>query len=104
MTFPDAYAWLLLLSALDVILTWVILFFGGHEVNPLANQVYIKWDLEGMIVYKFALILFFIAICEIVANLRRTTGKMLSRVSVIIAAFPVVWSLTLLSRYFGLIG
>ena len=104
MHYPNAYTWLLLMSSLDVMLTWVILFKEGQEVNPIANYVIDKWGLEGMIVYKFTLILFFITVCEIVGTLRRSTGLLLSRVSVAIAAFPVVWSLFLLARFNGLVG
>ena len=104
MHYPNAYTWLLLMSALDIMLTWVILYKEGREVNPIASYVIDKYDLEGMIIYKFVLILFFIAICEIVGTLRAPTGKVLSRVSVAIASVPVVWSLFLLARFNGLIG
>lgn len=104
MHYPNAYAWLLLLSAMDIMLTWTIFYFGGHEVNPIAKKVIDIWGLNGMIIYKFLLIMIFIGICEIVATLREPTGKMLSRISVMIAAFPVIWSLTLLARHTGLIS
>jgi len=99
MHYPNAYTWLLLLSAMDIMLTWVILSFGGGEVNPLARWIIDHWQLTGMITYKFSLILFFIMICEIVGTLRDTTGLMLSRFSVCIAMVPVVWSLVLLARF-----
>ena len=57
--YPIAYAWLLVISALDIILTWIILGKGGREVNPRAREVIDDWGLDGMIAYKFGLILFF---------------------------------------------
>lgn len=100
MRYPNAYAWLLLLSALDVMLTWVLLHFPeGYEANPIAAAVIDRWGLEGMVVYKFVLITVFILICEGVGSLRDTTGRALSRISLLIAAVPVVWSLFLLSRF-----
>lgn len=100
MRYPNAYAWLLLLSALDVMLTWVLLHFPeGYEANPIAAAVIDRWGLEGMVVYKFLLITVFILICEGVGSLRDTTGRALSRISLLIAAVPVVWSLFLLSRF-----
>lgn len=99
MHYPNTYVWLLLFSALDIMLTWVILHLRGQEVNPLARAVIDKWALNGMIIYKFALIIFFIMMCEIVGSLRMETGRMLSRTSVAIASVPVVWSLFLLARY-----
>lgn len=104
MYFPNTYVWLLLFSAMDIMLTWVILYFGGSEVNPIARWVIDGFGLNGMIVYKFALILVFIGICEAVAALRKPTASVLSKISVLIALVPVVWSLILLSRFSGLIG
>ena len=98
MRYPSAYGWLLLLSALDVMLTWIILhYFMGAEVNPIARAVIDIWGLNGMIIYKFALITLFILICEGVGSLRDSAGRTLSRVSLLIASVPVVWSLFLLS-------
>lgn len=99
MRYPNAYAWLLLLSSMDIMLTWVILLFGGSEVNPVARKVIDHFSLTGMIIYKFALIVFFITICEVVGTLRDSTGWMLSRVSVLIACVPVVWAMYLLWRH-----
>lgn len=97
MLFPNAYTWLLLFSALDIMLTWVILKDpSGREVNAIANLVIQRYGLEGAIVYKFGLVLFFIVICEFVGRLRLRSGRTLSRIGIVIAAFPVVWSLALL--------
>lgn len=97
MRYVHSHAWLLLFSALDVIMTWIILNDGGREVNPIADAVIDAYGLDGMIVYKFVLIAFFIVICEAVGTLRDSAGRSLSRVSVAIAMVPVVWSLILLT-------
>lgn len=97
--YPSAYAWLLLFSALDVILTWIIINFGGSEANPVADAVIDEWGLDGMVIYKFVLITVFIVICEAVGALRDTTGRTLSLLSIAIACVPVAWSLFLLARY-----
>jgi len=99
MHYPNAYAWLLLLSSMDIMLTWVILLFGGSEVNPIARWIIDHFSLTGMIIYKFALIVFFITICEIVGTLRDSTGWLLSRLSVLIACVPVFWAMYLLARH-----
>lgn len=99
MHYPNSYAWLLLLSSMDVMLTWTILLFGGAEVNPIARWVIDHYELPGMIIYKFALIVFFITICEIVGTLRDSTGWLLSKLSVMIACVPVVWAMYLLARH-----
>lgn len=99
MRYPNSYAWLLLLSSMDIMLTWVILLFGGSEVNPIAREVIDMFGLSGMIIYKFALIVFFICICEIVGTMRDSTGWLLSKLSVIIACVPVCWAMYLLARH-----
>lgn len=99
MRYPNTYAWLLLLSSMDIMLTWVILLFEGQEVNPIARWVIDHYSLTGMIVYKFTLIVFFIVICEIVGTLRDSTGWLLSKFSVLVACVPVVWAMYLLARH-----
>ncbi|MEO0476503.1 MAG: DUF5658 family protein [Planctomycetota bacterium] len=99
MRYPNSYTWLLLLSSMDIMLTWTILLFGGSEVNPIALWVIDHFRLPGMIVYKFVLIVFFITICEIVGTLRESTGWLLSKLSVIIACVPVFWAMYLLARH-----
>lgn len=96
MRYPNAYVWLLFFSAMDIMLTWVIFTNGGREVNPIAEQVIFRWGLDGMILYKFILVLFFILMCEFIGKQRDRTGQRLSQLGVLIAAFPVCWSLTLL--------
>ncbi len=96
--YPYVYLWLLLLSAMDVLLTWTLFHQGAYEANPIAEYVIDRWQLNGMILYKFALITLFILICEVVGALRDATGRLLSRISILIAAVPVVWSLLLLAR------
>ena len=99
MRYPNTYVWLLLLSSMDIMLTWVILLFGGAEVNPIARWIIDHYGLPGMIIYKFALIVFFISICEIVGTLRDSTGWLLSKFSVLIACVPVCWAMYLLARH-----
>ena len=52
--FPNLYLWLVFLSALDVVLTRVILYFGGTEVNPVADWVIVQWGQMGLSLFKFA--------------------------------------------------
>ena len=70
---------------------------GQPGCRGFAEAVIDEWGLNGMIIYKFALITLFILICEVVGTLRDPAGRMLSRISLLIAAVPVVWSLILLS-------
>ena len=99
MRYPTAYSWFVLVSAMDIMLTWVILHFGGTEVNPIAARVIDYWGLAGAIGFKFALMLFVIIVCEIVGRSRDPLGRRLALLSVVISSMPVIWSLTLLIRH-----
>ncbi len=94
--FPDRYLWLVFLSALDVMLTRVILFLGGTEVNPLAEEVIKQWGMPGLSLYKFVIVAFVLTACEYVGRQSRPQGRRLAIIGVCIAAFPVVWSSFLL--------
>jgi len=100
MLFENAYVWTVFFSAMDVVLTWIIIFwFQGQEINGIAAGVIEQWGMAGATVFKFCLILFAIIICEIVGRARHASGVFLSRVMITIAAFPVVWSLSLLALH-----
>ena len=94
--FPDRYLWLVFLSALDVMLTRVILFLGGAEVNPVADAVIHDWGMPGLSVFKFLIIAFVIVACEYIGRTSRRQGRRLAIIGVFIAAFPVLWSSILL--------
>ena len=99
MLYQNEYAWFVLVSALDVMLTWVILVLGGREVNAVANSVLSRWGLRGLVAFKFALVVFVILICEAVGRRRPETGRKLARAAVAITCFPLVWAGLLLVRY-----
>jgi hypothetical protein len=97
MHFQNDYVWIIFVSSLDIMLTWKILDAGGIEVNPVAALVIDEWGMHGAIAFKFALMMWVIVICEVLARLRRRAGKFLAVTAIVISASPVVWSLFLLS-------
>jgi len=88
--FPDVYAWFVLFSVLDLVLTWVILHLEGAELNAVADWVIRRYDLVGVTIYKFALVLLVVLVCEIVGRRRPQTGLRLARWAVVLSTFPVV--------------
>jgi hypothetical protein len=96
MRFQEHYIWLIFVGSLDIMLTWVILRNGGEEVNPVARLVIDMWGLNGAIAFKFALMLFVIVSCEIIARVRPVTATLLIWFGVLVSAFPPVWSVVLL--------
>ena len=89
---PNLYMWLIFVSALDVILTRVILFFGGTEVNPIADFILDQWGRLGMSIFKFIIVGFVIVACEFIARRKPRTSRRLAIASIIISMAPVVWS------------
>ncbi len=111
MRYPFLYAGFVLVSSMDLTLTWMVLQHeDGYEVNPIAASVIDHWGLPGAIVFKFSLMLFVIIICEIIGRKRDRTARRLARWSVGISAFPPVYTMTLVglhlanSPLLGLIG
>ena len=90
--FPNLYLWLVFFASLDIVLTRVILFFSGVEINPVASMVIETFGVPGMSVFKFAVVSFVIIVCEIVGRTRVVTAKRLAVFAVVITGFPVVWS------------
>ncbi|MBN1491603.1 MAG: hypothetical protein JXA69_16950 [Phycisphaerae bacterium] len=91
--YPRAYAGYVLLSCLDVLLTWMILHAGGVELNVLANWVIQRWDATGIVAYKFAIVGFVLCLCEVIGRRNVRTGRVLAGWAVAIAAIPVIVAL-----------
>ncbi|MBB6431554.1 DUF5658 family protein [Algisphaera agarilytica] len=99
--FPYAYLALVFVSALDLILTYIILLMGGYEVNPIANAVLQSpADFHGLILYKFVIVVSVVLICEYISRHANHAGRRLAVWAVAISAFPVVWSTLLLIDQF----
>jgi len=99
MLYPGAYLGFVLLSALDVALTWCVLILGGIELNYLAGAVIVYWDKSGLLVYKFCLVTLVIVCCEVIGRARHTTGRRLSRFAVAISAVPIVMAVVQLMMF-----
>ncbi len=97
MFYPRSYKWFVFISALDVILTWFILLLGGSEVNHLADAVIANAGLQGILIYKFCLVLLVVMICEIVGRRRPWVGRNLARAAIVITALPVVLTIAQLA-------
>lgn len=87
--FQNAYVWFVLLSTLDVICTWIVLYRGGVELNPVAAKV-ISFGPKGLVAYKFAFVVFVILICEIVGRHTRRGAWILIGSAIGLTCIPVV--------------
>jgi hypothetical protein len=88
--YPDRYAWYVFVSALDVILTTVLLHFGAEEVNLVANWVLGRYNIAGLVVFKFVLVSLVLSICEYVGHRRPKLGQWLIEWAVGLTCIPVL--------------
>ena len=99
MRYQNAYVWLVLVSFLDIILTWLVLnVWAGHEVNPIAQAVIEQWGFTWTAIFKFATVVFVVIICEVIGRRNDRTGRTLAITAVVINALPVAFTFALLLR------
>ena len=72
--YPYAYLLYILLSSLDIIITWTILRAGGRELNVIADWVIRNYDRVGVVVYK-SRCCHRRSICETVGRRNPTVGR-----------------------------
>ncbi len=98
--YPDHYAWYLLGSALDIVVTTFILeHMGlgnehgvepvGREVNVLAARLIDVMGIWGLIALKFSTVIVVILVCETVGRRRPRLGRALATTAVVLSALPV---------------
>lgn len=96
--FVPLIAALLLVSALDVLLTGAVLARGGHELNPVANLVLSHWDIFGLTVFKYAIVTFYIVLVQEIASRHWSAARSTMLAGIAISALPVGWSAYLLAH------
>jgi hypothetical protein len=96
MRYQNAYVWFVFVSALDIMLTWVILQSGGSEINPIADAVIQRFGLRGMVAFKFALVIFVIIMCEWMGRRSDRHGRKIAEWAVAVTSIPVVLSFVIL--------
>ena len=97
MRYQNAYVWLVLASVLDVLLTYLVLYvWRGNEANPVASAIIGQMGFAWTVVFKLAICLLVVVICEVVGRLRDRAGRRLAIAAVIINAFPVAYTFALI--------
>jgi hypothetical protein len=89
MLFPHEHLLFVFVSSLDILFTLLILWLGGVEVNPIAAAVLAVHGFNGMILFKYTLVVLVVLICEVVGRHRRRTGRGLARIAIVITCVPV---------------
>jgi hypothetical protein len=104
--YPNAYVWFIFLAALDIMLTYLILHpvlfprdvtmidSRGTEANVLADWFIERWDVPGMVAFKFALVVVVVVLCEVIGRHRDATGRRIAEWAVAVSVIPVLVALT----------
>ena len=89
--YPGTYTLFVLLAALDVILTFLIVWNEGSdaEFNVVARAVIDHLGLPGATLFKFGLVVFIVIMCEVIGRRRDKTGRKLAEWSAAVTAIPV---------------
>ncbi len=97
MRYQNAYVWLVLVSALDIILTLLVLYvWEGEEANPLTDMIIRDMGFGWAILFKFGMMLFAIIACEVIGRRNDRAGRRLARLAVAINSIPVIFTFALL--------
>jgi hypothetical protein len=95
--YPNHYTWLVFAAAMDIMMTYLVLWKGGREANFLAEAVLRRFGMPGMVLFKFLLVAFVISVCEIVGRKNIAAGKILAKISIVLTWIPVAISFALLA-------
>lgn len=100
--YQNLYLAFVTLSLIDVALTWGILCMSadGREMNPIAAAMVLKYDLFGLLAYKYALTIWNVMLIETIGRRRYFTGYRLAQAAVAIALFPIVFAIGQMINYY----
>lgn len=92
---------ILAVSVLDLLMTYVLLRQGFHfyESNPVARWFFMRWNMAGMVAFKFLLISLAIVFCEIAERRRPGLGRKVLGFGTVAASAVVAYSLLLFYRH-----
>ncbi len=95
--------WLLLLSAADLLTTYALLRQGVrfYEANPLARYCFQRWNMAGMVGYKFLVIALVLVAAEIVERERPGRGRLVVGAGALAAGAVFVYGVLLYTKHVG---
>jgi hypothetical protein len=92
--------WFILLSALDVFVTYLLVRDGRFvEGNPIARYFLNHWGVPGMVYFKFALVAVVVVIVQVIARRRPTVARRLVWFAILVVFGVVCYSLALFARH-----
>lgn len=98
MRYQSAYVYLVFVSALDIVLTGLVLYrWNGDEVNPIAAEIIRQMGFGWALLFKFGMMLVAVIVCEVIGRRSDRVGRRLAVAAVIINGLPVVYTLVVLA-------
>lgn len=93
--------WLVLLSAGDLFVTYILLRSGSHfyEANPIAAWFFHKANIVGMIAYKFLLVGIIVTLAETIERHRPRVGKAIAALGSCLALYAMTKGIGLLIEH-----
>jgi len=96
-----------LVSALDVFMTYLILRYSAEqrlplvftEANAVARYFLHHWGIKGMVLFKFGMVAFSVTVIQIIAMKRLETARWLLNLATLLVCVVVLYSLSLLVRH-----
>lgn len=90
----------ILINCLDIFMTHTLLRMGAVESNPIANFFIQKWEFQGAIVFKLAIVAFVCVCAQLVALKKPRTAKGLLIAGSVLVGLVVLYSISLYSKHF----
>lgn len=100
--FPNHYAWFVLASTLDILMTAIVLNLGGIEVNPIADFVIGRFGMHGAMIFKFLMVIFVVCMCEMIGRRNLARGRQVASFAIIVPTFGALMGYTLVARAMGI--
>lgn len=95
--------WFVLVSALDVFLTYLLIRQPHYtEANPIAAFFINHWGIRGMVYFKFFMVAFVAVITQIIARTREDIARRVLQFATVVVGGVVIYSLSLLIRSGGI--
>ena len=90
----------ILVSALDIIMTWYLLYSGRFkESNPLANFFIARWGIKGMVYFKMIVTAFVCVLTQIIALKKPAYAEFVLKLGTVVIGAVVIYSLVLFLRH-----
>ncbi len=96
-------AWFILISVLDILLTYRLLGIPGvGEANPIARYFIYGWGAKGMIFYKMGMVAFITVLAQVIATKNLKTARYVLFFGITVNSIVVVYSFRMLIELDGL--